>query len=204
MVVDSQQRWKCVEAVPAFLFKLEGVSAVRAPDASRRGWLTHAEGTVSEISDGSLVVGGDVTLTHTLPASISLSALDGACVQLSLSEEVSPSGPRAQTLVIAERRGARGVAIPRLVARYGPAGLLHGIGRGALVRAALSQRPGGPMTFGTDKLQYVVHVGQHVRAGGGRGDEGGEFVMHFEARTKFDYVAYAIVDRALWARRGAR
>lgn len=200
MVVDSQ-RWRCVEAVPAFRFHLEGTSAVRAADASRGGWLTYAEGIVSEASGETLVVGGDVTLVHTLPACITLRALEGKRLHLSLSDEVSPSGPRAQTLVISERQGATGHAVPRLVARYGRAGMIHAIGRGTLVRAALSQRPGGPMTFGTDKLQYVVHVGQHLRAAG---PGGGEFVMHFEARTKFDYVAYAIVDRALWARTGER
>ena len=62
------------------------------------------------------------------------------------------------------------------------------------MRAALSQRPGGPMTFGTNKLQYVVHVGRHVRVS----DERGEYVVHLEARNALNYVAYLIADRGLW------
>jgi len=46
-MLDSQ-RWKCVEAVPAIAFSIEGLSAVRAKRGSRRGWLTVAEGRVDE------------------------------------------------------------------------------------------------------------------------------------------------------------
>ena len=52
------------------------------------------------------------------------------------------------------------------------------------------------MTFGTDRLQYIVHLGEHVRV---RGPDG-EFIVHFVARTAIDYVAYLIVDNALWLR----
>jgi hypothetical protein len=197
MVIDSQ-RWKCVEAVPAFLFRLDGVSAVRARDAAQRGWLTVAEGVVSEVREHHLVLGGEVVLTHSLPARVSLASLLGQRLTLSLREEPSASGPRAQTLVIAGR-GGRSDAVTRLVARFGPAGEEHSLGGTLRVRAALSQRPGGPMTFGTDRLQYVVHVGRHVRIRDGR-DERGEYVVHLEARTDFGYVAYAIVDGALWVR----
>lgn len=43
----------------------------------------------------------------------------------------------------------------------------------------------GPMAFGTEKLQYMVQVGEHVRV----------------ARTAYDYVAYVIAHKALWLRR---
>jgi hypothetical protein len=129
---------------------------------------------------------------------VSLASLLGQRLTLSLREEPSASGPRAQTLVIAGR-GGRSDAVTRLVARFGPAGEEHSLGGTLRVRAALSQRPGGPMTFGTDRLQYVVHVGRHVRIRDGR-DERGEYVVHLEARTDFGYVAYAIVDGALWVR----
>jgi hypothetical protein len=192
MVIDSQ-RWKCVEAVPAFAFSIDGVSAVRATEPARRVWLTTAEGVVSEVRDHHLVLGGEVVLTHSLPSCVSLSSLTGSRIKLSLTEEPSASGPRAQTLVIATR-GDEPTAVTRLVARFGPAGHEHTIGSTLRVRAALSQRPGGPMTFGTNKLQYVVHVGRHVRVS----DERGEYVVHLEARNALNYVAYLIADRGLW------
>jgi hypothetical protein len=198
MVIDSQ-RWKCVEAVPAFLFSIDGVSAMRAREPAQRGWLTTAEGCVSEVRDHHLVLGGEVVLSHSLPGCVSLASLLGSRITLWLCEEPSTSGPRAQTLVITAREDESG-AITRLVARFGPAGQEHAIGGTLRVRAALSQRPGGPMTFGTDRLQYVVHVGRHVRVS----DERGEYVVHLESRTAFGYVAYAIVDRSLWAGRGGR
>jgi hypothetical protein len=193
MVIDSQ-RWKCVEAVPAFLFSLDGVSAVRARDAAQRGWLTMAEGIVSEVRDHHLVLGGEVVLSHSLPACVSLAPLLRSRIMLSLREEPSATGPRAQTLVISSRAGESG-AVARLVARFGPGGQEHSLGGSLRVRAALSQRPGGPMTFGTDTLQYVVSVGRHVRVS----DERHEYVVHLESRTAHGYVAYAIVEQSLWA-----
>jgi hypothetical protein len=198
MVIDSQ-RWKCVEAVPAFLFSLDGVSAVRARDSAQRGWLTVAEGFVSEVRDHHVVLGGEVVLSHSLPACVSLTRLVGTRIKLSLREEPSLSGPRAQTLVIASREDESG-AIARLVARFGPGGQEHALGGTLRVRAALSQRPGGPMTFGTDRLQYVVSVGRHVRVS----DDHHEYVVHLESRTAHGYVAYAIVEQSLWAGSGAR
>jgi hypothetical protein len=197
MVIDSQ-RWKCVEAVPAFVFSVDGVSAVRAREPSQRGWLTTAEGFVTEVRERHLVLGGEVVLSHSLPGCVSLARLLGTRIKLSLTEEPSPSGPRAQTLVLAARADARG-AVTRLVARFGPAGQEHALGATLRVHAALSQRSGGPMTFGTDRLQYIVHVGQHVRVS----DERGEYVVHLEARTAINYVAYLIADRSLWVRRHA-
>lgn len=197
MVIDSQ-RWKCVEAVPAFVFGVDGVSAVRAREPSQRGWLTTAEGIVTEVRDRHLVLGGEVVLSHSLPACVSLAALRGMRIKLSLTDEPSSSGPRAQTLVLAARANERG-AVTRLVARFGPAGQVHALGSTLRVHAALSQRSGGPMTFGTDSLQYIVHVGRHVRVS----DERGEYVVHLEARTAINYVAYLIADRSLWVGRSA-
>jgi hypothetical protein len=50
------------------------------------------------------------------------------------------------------------------------------------------------MAFGTDALQYLVQIGEHVRV---RGVDG-EFFVHFAQRTAHGYVAYAIVERSLW------
>ncbi|HEX8790654.1 MAG TPA: hypothetical protein VF765_06855 [Polyangiaceae bacterium] len=164
------------------------MSAVRAASPQKRGWLTVAEGIVDDVSRGTLMVGDDVTLAFELPERVKLDPLAGTHVRVALQDEVSLTGPKPQTLVMTD---ARGHAL--LVARYGPAGQVHAIGT-MRVRAALSQRHGGPMTFGTEALQYLVHVGEHVRMRGPDGD----LVICFAARTAFDYVAYAIVDTRLW------
>ncbi len=187
MVVDSQ-RWRSVEAVPALLFSVDGPSAVRARDAGGRSWLTLAEGRVDQVDDQHLLLEEDVTLTFVLPPRVDLGPLRGTHVRLALNDEASTTGPRAQTLSLTDPAGR-----PLLAARFGPAGHSLTIG-GSRVRAALSQRPDGPMAFGTDRLQYVVQVGQHMHVHDGCGD----LVVHFVARTAFDYVAYLIVERSLW------
>ena len=189
MAADSQQ-WKCVEAVPPIAFSVDGLSAVRARSPEKRGWLTIAEGVVEEVFGNRLAIGDDVTLGFTLPERVSLRPLTGKHVHVALYDEVAASGPRPQTLVVSDAPER-----PLLIARFGPAGRVHAIGP-MRVRAALSQRHAGPMTFGTEALQYLVHVGEHVRM---RGPEG-ELVVCFVARTAFDYVAYAIVDARLWLR----
>jgi hypothetical protein len=189
MVRDSQ-RWKCVEAVPAILFSVEGLSAVRGTRPNR-SWLTVAEGVVEDVGEHQLLLDGDVTLEFVLPARIDLQPLRGTRVKLALDDEPPAAGPRAQMLTVSDEAGHA-----RLIARFGPAGRTHALGS-MRVRTALSQRPEGPMAFGTDKLQYVVHVGQHVRLR----EPSGEFVMHFVARTSFDYVAYVIAEAALWSSR---
>lgn len=189
MVLDSQ-RWKCVEAVPAILFSVEGLSAVRGRRPNR-GWLTVAEGTVENVGEHQLVLDDDVTLGFVLPPRIDLNPLLGAHVRLALDDEPPGSGPRAQMLTVADEAGH-----PRLIARFGPAGRTHTLGA-MRVRTAVSQRPDGPMAFGPDKLQFVVHVGEHVRLR----EPAGEYVMHYVARTSFDYVAYVIAEASLWAPR---
>lgn len=185
--VDSH-KWRCVEAVPPIAFSIDGLSAVRARQPEKRGWLTVAEGVVGDVRGESLMIGDDVTLAFDLPQRVKLHPLAGTHVRVALQDEVSVTGPRPQTLVVNDARGRT-----LLVGRYGPAGQVHSIGS-MRVRAALSQRHGGPMTFGTEALQYLVQVGEHVRM---RGPDG-ELVICFAARTAFDYVAYAIVDARLW------
>jgi hypothetical protein len=185
--VDSY-KWRCVEAVPPIAFSIDGLSAVRSRSPQRRGWLTVAEGVVDEVFAEHLVIGDDVTLAFELPERVTLEPLAGKHVHVALHDEVSVTGPRPQTLVLSDAPGR-----PLLVARYGPAGQVHAIGP-MRVRAALSQRHRGPMTFGTEALQYLVHPGEHVRMRGPHG----ELVVCFTARTAFDYVAYVIVDARLW------
>jgi len=185
--VDSH-KWRCVEAVPPIAFSIDGLSAVRAQSPQKRGWLTVAEGVVDKVYAEHMVIGDDVTLSFALPERVKLDPLAGMHVRVALHDEVSVSGPRPQTLVMTDARGGT-----LIVARYGPAGQVHAIGS-MRVRAALSQRHRGPMTFGTEALQYLVQVGDHVRVRGPDSD----LVVCFTARTAFDYVAYAIVDARLW------
>jgi hypothetical protein len=187
--VDSH-KWRCVEAVPPIAFSIDGLSAVRAQSPQKRGWLTVAEGVVDRVTTEDLLIGDDVTLAFALPERVNLEPLSGIHVRVALHDEVSVTGPRPQTLVMSDARGRT-----LIVARYGPAGQVHAIGS-MRVRAALSQRHGGPMTFGTEVLQYLVQVGEHVRMRGPESD----LVVSFAARTAFDYVAYAIVDARLWSR----
>jgi hypothetical protein len=187
MVLDSQ-RWKCVEAVPPLLFSVDGPAAVRGREPGRRGWLTIAQGRVEDVGDRHLGLEGDVTLAYVVPSRIDLRSLRGAYVKLTLTDEPAAAGPRAQMLTVSNEAGN-----PLLLARFGPAGHTHAIGK-SRVRTTLSQRPDGPMAFGTEKLQYMVEVGGHVRVH----EPVGEFVVHFVARTAFDHVAYVIAHKALW------
>jgi hypothetical protein len=185
---SHRQRWRHVEAVPPLLFRLEGVSAVRGREPGRRGWLTVAEGRVGDVRARRVVLNDDISLSYVVPPHIDLGPLRGAYVKVTLTDELAASGRRAQMLTLAGEGGR-----PLLLARFGPAGQVHALGR-SRVRTALSQRPGGPLVFGTDKLQYVVHVGEHVRVR----DPVGEFVVGFVARTSNDDAAYVIADKALW------
>ena len=194
MMLDSQ-RWKCVEAVPAIAFSMDGLSAVRARRASGRGWLTVAEGDVDEVTHRQLVLDDGVRLVVALPSPspsrLDLRPLRGSFVRLALDDEPAGAGPRAQTICITDEAGR-----PWLIGRFGPAGRMHALGV-SRVHTALSQRHNGPMAFGTEKLQYVVNVGEHVRVR----ELATEYVVHFVARTAFDYVAYVIADASLWATR---
>jgi hypothetical protein len=206
MVLDSQ-RWRCVgrvdhtaqtpesrpDAVPPLLFSIEGQTAVRGREPGRRGWLTIAQGRVDDVGDHHVGLESGVTLAYVVPSRIDLRPLHGAYVKITLNDEPAPAGPRAQMLTLSDEAGH-----PLLLARFGPAGQTHAIGKSRL-RTTLSQRPHGPMAFGTDKLQYMVQVGEHVRVH----EPVGEFIVHFAARTAHDHVAYVIAHKALWAARRA-
>jgi len=132
---------------------------------------------------------GSVSLQFSLPPAVDLGALLGEHVRVTLRSEVRDRGPAAQLLTIGDQRGR-----VRLVAHYGPAqGNVHEVS-GVLLRAALSQRDGGPLVFGTTELQCPVEVGQHVVLE----VAGADLVMHFVARSPDGAAAYVIVDRAMW------
>jgi len=81
-------------------------------------------------------------------------------------------------------------------------GNAHQLGKLA-VYVALSQRPGGPMVFGTARLQSLVRVGDSVRVRDGEDI----YVLHFHARpataATANGAAYVIASEDLWSDRGA-
>ncbi len=94
----------------------------------------------------------------------------------------------AQTLTIATESGK-----PLLIAHAGPVrGLAHTLGA-TTVYVALSQRPGGPMVFGTSRVQSLVRQGDHLRVRDG--DD--VYVLHFESRGASE-ASYAIAEESLW------
>jgi hypothetical protein len=192
-MLDSAS-WRCVEAVPAIRFALEGRSSIRPRTAGRRTMIRAAEGRVLGIEEARLWLGegDDVALSYSLPASIDLAPLVGRRVRVAIRHEPLREGPNSQLLTIADEDGP-----VRLIAHFGEAnGHVHAIGD-THVRVALSLREGGPIAFGTEHLQCLVQVGEHVLLR----DRDSAYVMEFIARSRAGYAAYAIVDRALW--RGA-
>jgi hypothetical protein len=153
-----------------------------------RGRFIAATGRVIEIGPRHLELEGGVSLRFTLPPAVLLAPLAGTTVKIAVHDEPCPGGPMAQTLVIADAQ-----ALPRIIARFGPAGSAHTVGRWR-VRTAISRRPHGPMAFGTEKLQFVIHAGDTVAVH----DGAEEFVVSFVARTPLDYVSYIIAQRSLW------
>jgi hypothetical protein len=130
-----------------------------------------------------------VSLQLDLPERIDLRPLLGARLHITLRNEPLLLGPMGQLLTIADDLGR-----VKMVAHFGVAdGEVHALGS-LDVRVALSQRPRGPIVFGTSQLQCAVHVGEYVVVS----DASGEYVMHFVARTAAGYAAYVIVDRALF------
>jgi hypothetical protein len=65
---------------------------------------------------------------------------------------------------------------------------VHRIG-GVEIRAAASNRPGGPLSIGTHEAQCLLEVGESVQIG--------EHIFYVVSRGAAG-ATYAIVDRALW------
>ena len=62
-----------------------------------------------------------------------------------------------------------------------------------MIYLALSQRPGGPMVFGTSRVQSLVRQGDHLRVR----DRERTYVMCFQSRGVTDAV-YVIAEESLW------
>jgi len=158
---------------------------------SGRSSIAAVEGVVERVDPGAARIGGEVpcTLRHALPGVFDLGALQGRRVRVTLLQAAAADGHGVtQTLTVTGYDD--GLLI---VAHSGDMrGNAHRLGR-LHVYAALSQRAGGPMVFGTSRLQSLVRLGAHVRVR----DEDETYVMHFEAR-RGKAATYAIGAEELW------
>jgi len=138
---------------------------------------------------GALRIGEThATLRHSVAPTFDLGALLGRRVRATLVHVASIDSGLAQTLTIS---GASGELL--ILAHVGDVhGLTHTLSK-LVVYVALSQRPKGPMVFGTSRLQTIVREGDHVRVR----DDGDSFVLHFAARLGNE-ATYAIGREDLW------
>jgi hypothetical protein len=172
-------------------FQLDGDAIPTSRSASRRAWISTAEGVVARAAGDLVKIDGDVpvSLRHTLPPVLELCALLGRRVRVTLVHVATIDGAVTQTLTIAGTD-----AKPLLIAHAGAVrGNAHTLGKLA-VFVALSQRPGGPMVFGTSRVQSLVRAGDHVRV---RDEDDNVYVMHFASRGHSD-ARYTIADESLW------
>jgi hypothetical protein len=188
--VHDSHYWKLVhsEGGP---FRLEGENLPSSRSTSRRSTITTVEGVVERVDRGAARIAGEepFTLRHALPSVFELAALLGRRVRVTLLQVASSEGLGVtQTLTVTGYDD--GLLV---VAHSGEMrGNAHRLGR-LHVYAALSQRAGGPMVFGTSRLQSLVRAGNHVRVR----DEDETYVMHFEARHG-RAATYAIAAEELW------
>jgi hypothetical protein len=171
-------------------FQLDGDAIPTSRTSSRRAWISTADGVIVRVSGGVVCIEGDTTvsLRHTLPAQLDLCALLGRRVRVTLVHVATIDGAMTQTLTIAGCDGN-----PLLIAHDGTVrGNAHVLGK-LQVYVALSQRPGGPMVFGTSRVQSLVRAGDHVRV---RSDDD-VYVMCFHSRGQNE-ARYAIAEESLW------
>ena len=112
-------------------------------------------------------------LRDALPTAVALSQLLDRRVRVTRSENVVTvsEGGHVWVIVGLDQRQA-----------------VHQLGK-LEVRAAVSQRPGGPLSIGTSATQWLLDVGDHVIVG--------DYVVYVVARGAGG-VSYAIVDRVFW------
>lgn len=188
-LLDSRH-WKEAYEASKLPFHLDGDAIPASRTSSRRSWISTTDGIVSRVGAGTMWIEGDslASLKHSVPASFELNLLLGRRVRVALLHVSSVDAGLTQTLTISD-----GDAKPLLIAHAGEArGLSHWLGN-TLVYVALSQRPGGPMVFGTSRMQSIVRTGDHIRVRDG--DE--TYVMEFEWRRGRE-ATYAIGLEDLW------
>jgi hypothetical protein len=174
-------------------FQLDGDAVPTSRTASRRTWITSVEGGVSRVGEAHAWITGehDVALRHTLPAEVDLTPLIGRRARVTIVNTAAPDGGVTQSLTIT---GTGGDARLYLVAHAGHVkGNAHMLGK-LPVYVALSQRPGGPLVFGTARLQSLVRVGDSVKARDG--DD--TYVLRYQSRPTSGNVAYVIANLEVW------
>ena len=184
-MLDSRH-WKLAET--QLPFQLDGDMVPTSRTSSRRTWISSAEGSIARIGEGHAWIEGEhsAALRHALPEQIDLAPLVGRRVRITLVH-TAPSAAYdvgiTQTLTIAGTDGRIYV-----IAHSGHVrGNAHTLGK-VSVYVALSQRPGGPMVFGTARLQSLVRVGDSVRVRDGED----LYVMCFHARLANGTASYVI------------
>jgi hypothetical protein len=112
-------------------------------------------------------------LRDALPTAVALSQLLDRRVRITRNENVvtASEGGHVWVIVGLDQRQA-----------------VHQLGQ-LEVRAAVSQRPGGPTSIGTRETQWLLDVGQHAVVG--------DYVVYVVARGAGG-VSYAIIDRVFW------
>ncbi len=173
-------------------FQLDGDAIPTSRSTSRRSWVSTAEGIVERV-EGNLIRVGETraSLRHSIPACFDLSALLGRRVRATLLHVAAIDSGLTQTLNVT---GADGEML--IIAHSGEVrSIAHTLGK-LQVYVALSQRPGGPMVFGTARVQAIVRAKDHVRVR----DEDETYVMHFESRESRsgNAATYAIGREEFW------
>jgi hypothetical protein len=171
-------------------FELDGDAVPTSHTSSRRTWISSAEGIAARIDGPRLWIDGETSLSlrHSLPDSVDLGPLLGKTIRATLVHVVAGDGSIAQTVTICSADGKL-----QIIAHAGVVkGTAHTLGS-LPVYVALSQRPGGPLVFGTARLQSLVRVGDHVRVR----DVDDEYVMCFTSRT-MACATYVIANSKLW------
>ena len=190
MTLLDSAHWKGAQAAAKMPFHLDGDAVPTSRTSSRRTWISLAEGIVERVERSILRIDGEapITLKHSIPASFDLSALLGQRVRVTLLHVATVESGLTQTLTIA---GCDGRVL--VLGHSGEArAISHALGE-LQVYVALSQRPGGPMVFGTSRLQSLVREGDHIRVRDG--DDA--YVMQFESRRGRE-ATYAIGAEELW------
>jgi hypothetical protein len=178
------------EAAARMPFHLDGDAVPTSRTSSRRSWLSTADGIVCRVEESILQIEDEsiVSLQHSISRTFELNLLLGRRVRIALLRTSGLDGGLTQTLTVAGYDGS-----PLVIAHSGEVrGLSHALGD-ILVYVALSQRPGGPMAFGTSRLQSLVRVGDHIRVRDG--DDA--YVMQFDSRRERE-AAYSIGAEELW------
>jgi hypothetical protein len=188
-LLDSRH-WKLAPTAARAPFELDGDAVPGFQTATRRTWISTAEGILARVAGSVVWIEGDnaVQLRHSLPSSFDLGVLLGRRVRVTLVHAFGSDGGLTQTLTIA---GCDGRAL--LIAHAGDVrSAAHQLGS-LQVYVALSQRVDGPMVFGTRRVQSLVRAGDHVRVR----HEGDGYVMQFQSRSG-ERASYAIACESLW------